>query len=85
MGHPQHFLLVERTAAPSTPLGMTIFAPPDFLLRFVGSTCFMRFSLRENRTRGYQMAQRSRKSGYAQIEMTKGRTNASLNICLIGY
>ncbi len=59
-------------------------APPDFLLRFIGSTFFMRFSSRENRTRVYRKAQGSRKFGYAPVEMTKGRVVASLKTCYAG-
>ncbi len=47
-------------------------ATPDFLLRLVALVDFMRFSLRENRTRGCRVTQRSRKSRYAAVPRQAG-------------
>jgi hypothetical protein len=48
------------------------YAPPDFLLRVLALIQFMRFPLRE--TAPVVLASTaSRKSGYAPVEMTKGR------------
>ena len=83
-----NWVLIERTAGPSTALRSgrddkfiaterlncrgSTQASPDFLLNLVALANFMRFSLPENRIRGPVLLLRGRKSGVRSFRDDKG-------------